>query len=96
VTQMDSAQFEALWQAAQTQPVSVPAQTNPVQIDVSLGSILDQYLAMVETHRDAGKVTQDDYHALASAISDLKVILTRINDADLVVEAMAQRKASVQ
>jgi hypothetical protein len=96
VTQFDSAQFEAMWQSAQTQPVTPPAQVTPVQVDVSLGSMLDQYLAMVANHRDAGKVSSDDYNALATAISDLKTILARINDSDLVADAIARRKATVQ
>ena len=92
MTQMDASQFEALWQSAKTQPASPPAQTNPVaQIDLSLSSMLDQYLAMVGPYRDSGQVSQDDYNALTSAISDLKTILTRINDSDLVAKAIAQR-----
>jgi hypothetical protein len=88
---MDSTQFEALWQSATTQPVSAPAQTTPVQIDLSLGGMLDQYVAMVATYRDAGRVSQDDYTALVAAVSDLKAILSRINDAELVADAFAQR-----
>jgi len=88
---MDSAQFEALWQSAKSQPVSTPAQPKPVaQIDLSLSSMLDQYLAMVGPYRDKGQVSQDDYNALASEIADLKTILTRINDADLVKDAMTR------
>jgi hypothetical protein len=90
MAQLDSAQFEALWQSANTQPVSPPAAKKQVQIDLSLGSFLDKYLAMVATHRDSGRVSKEDFDALASAISDLKVILTRINDADLVAAAKAQ------
>jgi hypothetical protein len=89
---MDSAQFEALWQSANSQPVSTPTtQARPVaQVDLSLSSMLDRYLAMVGPYRDNGQVSQDDYNALAAAIADLKTILTRINDADLVKAAMTR------
>jgi hypothetical protein len=98
MTQMDSAQFEALWQSANTQPVSAPTQTQtaPVQIDLSLGAMLDQYLTMVGTYRDSGKVSQDDYNALAAAIADLKTILARIDDPALVTDAMAQKLKAVR
>jgi hypothetical protein len=90
MTQMDSAQFEALWQSATTQPITPPAQTKPVQVNLSLGSILDQYLTMVGKQRDDGKVSQEDYDALAGAMGEVKTILARIGDADLVAQAMAQ------
>jgi len=90
MTTFDSAQFEALWQSATTQPVTPPAtQTNAKPVDLSLGSILDRYLAMVATQRDDGKVSQEDYDALAAAMGEIKPILARINDSDLVAQAQA-------
>ncbi|MGI9145530.1 MAG: hypothetical protein ACR2IK_03110 [Chloroflexota bacterium] len=90
MTTFDSAQFEALWQSATTQPVTPPAtQTKAKPVDVSLGSILDRYLAMVATQRDDGKVSQEDYDALAAAMGEVKTILARINDSDLVAQAKA-------
>jgi hypothetical protein len=96
VAQINSAQFEALWQSAKSQPVFRKAETEPIQLDLSLSGILNQYMMMAARYRDKGRVSQTDYDDLAAAVTALKAILVRINDSDLVADAKSQNAAVIE
>jgi hypothetical protein len=96
VATLSSAQFEALWENAKSQPGFRKADTKPIQVDLSLSGILNQYMAMAARHRDKGRISQIDYDELAVAVTALKVILVRINDSDLVAEAMSQNAVAIE
>ncbi len=93
---INSAEFEALWQSAQAQPRFRKVETPPIQADLSLTGILNQYMAMVARQREWGKVSQQDFNDLTTAIDTLKSVLTRINDRALVADAAAQNLAVIQ
>lgn len=84
-------EFEALWQSCQQAPVVHQATTAPVQLDLSLSGMLDQYLAMASRFLAQGKINPADHGALIVAVADLKLILNRINDKGLIKEEMALR-----
>lgn len=100
MAQINSAQFEALWEGTKTQPVTHPVfrmvETKPVQVDLSLSGILTQYMAMAARYRNKGRISQTDYDDLAAAVAALKAILVRINDSDLVAEEMSQNAGAMQ
>jgi hypothetical protein len=85
-------QFEALWAGAKSQPVSRKPHVQPVQVDLSLTRILTQYMAMAAKFHNTGKISQADFEALTAAVATLNAILVRINDKDLVAEAMLSPK----
>jgi hypothetical protein len=93
---INSAEFEALWQNAQAQPRFRKVETPLIQADLSLTGILNQYMAMVSRQREWGKLSQQDFNDLTSAIDALKAVLTRINDRGLVADAAAQNAVIIQ
>jgi hypothetical protein len=92
----NSAEFETLWQNAQTQPRFRKVETPLIQADLSLTGILNQYMAMVARQREWGKVSQQDFNDLTTAVDTLKSVLTRVNDRALVADATAQNAAVIQ
>jgi hypothetical protein len=96
VAQITSVEFEALWESAKSQPVFRKADTKPIQADLSLSGILNQYMAMAARQRDKGRISQIDYDALAIAVAALKEILVRINDGDLVAEAISEKAVAIE
>jgi hypothetical protein len=93
---INSAEFESLWQNAQAQPRFRKVETPLIQADLSLTGILNQYMAMVARQREWGKLSQQDFNDLTSAIDALKAVLTRINDRGLVADAAAQNAVIIQ
>jgi hypothetical protein len=93
---INSAEFEALWQSARNQPRFRKVETPLVQADLSLTGILNQYMAMVARQREWGKVSQQDFNDLSSAVDALKAVLARVNDRGLVSDAAAQNAAAIQ
>jgi hypothetical protein len=93
---INSAEFESLWQNAQAQPRFRKVETPLIQADLSLTGILNQYMAMVARQREWGKLSQQDFNDLTSAIDALKAVLTRINDRGLVADAAAQNAVLIQ
>jgi hypothetical protein len=93
---IDPSAFETLWQAAKTQPRFRKVETPLIQADLSLTGILNQYMAMVSRQREWGKLSQQDFNDLSSAVDTLKSVLTRINDRGLVADAAAQNAAVIQ
>ncbi|HTW61551.1 MAG TPA: hypothetical protein VMD55_07045 [Terracidiphilus sp.] len=93
---INSAEFETLWQNAQNQPRFRKVETPLIQADLSLAGILNQYMAMVARQREWGKLSQQDFNDLTSAIDALKAVLLRINDRGLVADATAQNAAVIQ
>jgi hypothetical protein len=93
---MTSAEFEALWQNVKTQPLVRPAGATPIQVDLSLTGILNQYMTMAANYRDQGRISPEEYSILDAAVSALKAVLAGINDSQLVADAAAQNAAALQ
>jgi hypothetical protein len=97
MAQLSSEEFEALWQRCQEGPIVRQATTTPIQLDLSLSGILDQYMVMADRFLAQGKINAADHEALVAAVAGLKLILNRINENDLVRQEMVQRaKVAVQ
>ncbi len=96
MAKLNSEEFEALWQSCQKAPVVHQATTTPIQLDLSLSGMLDQYLAMATRFLGQGKINAADHGALMAAVAELKLILNRINDQALVKEEMALRAKVAQ
>jgi diketogulonate reductase-like aldo/keto reductase len=90
VAQFSSEQFEALWESAKNKPVSRQVEATPYKADLSLTGVLNQYMKMAASYREKGKINMLDYNELVLAVNALKGILAKINDTELVVEAMSQ------
>ncbi len=93
---INAAEFEALWENAKNQPHFRKVETPVIHADLSLTGILNQYVAMVARQREWGKVSQQDFNDLTSAVDTLKSVLTRVNDRGLVADAAAQNAAVIQ
>jgi len=91
MAQITAAQFEALWATAQKQPTTTTVAPVAIKADLSLSGVLDQYLALVSKSVTAGAVAQADYTQLATAVANVKPILTRINDTAIVAKAMLEK-----
>ncbi len=97
MVQLNFEEFEALWQSCQRAPIVRQATTTPIQHDLSLSGILDQYVVMANRFLAQGKINTADHDALVAAVAALKLILHRINDPDLVRQEMVSRaKVAVQ
>jgi hypothetical protein len=95
VQQLSREQFEARWATVQAAPTFQPAPAKPAQINLSLSTFLDQYLANAAQSRDRGQLTAADYAQLDAAISALKGVLTRINDDQLVAGWAAEKSNTI-
>ena len=95
VPQLTHDQFQALWENAKSGPVFRQAPAQPIQVDLSLSGMLDQYLTMAGQAKDKGQISQQDYTDLSDAITPLKAVLARINDKQLVASWSAQRAAAI-
>jgi hypothetical protein len=93
---MNAAEFETLWQNSKSQPRFRKVDMPLIQADLSLTGILNQYMAMVARQREWGKVSQQDFNDLSTAVDTLKAVLVRINDRALVTDATAQNAAVIQ
>jgi hypothetical protein len=93
--QLNHQQFQALWQTAKSGPVFQQAAAQPIQVDLSLSGILDQYLTMAGQAKDKGQMSQQDYSDLSAAITPLKAVLARVNDKQLVAGWRAQHAAAI-
>jgi hypothetical protein len=93
---MTSAEFEALWHNVTVKPRVRLAGATPIQVDLSLTGILTQYMTMAATYRDGGRISPQDYSDLDTAVNALKVVLTRVNDRELVADAAAQNATTLQ
>jgi hypothetical protein len=93
---ISSTEFETLWQNAKSQPRFRKVEMPLIQTDLSLTGILNQYVAMVSRQREWGKLSQQDFNDLTTAVDGLKSVLARINDRGLVAEAAAQNAAVIQ
>jgi hypothetical protein len=89
-------EFEKLWESAKVQPVVRRPQAAAIKADLSLTGILNRYMAMAANHREWGKISQQDYNDLDSAVNALKSVLARINDSALVAEAAAKNAALIE
>ncbi len=96
MAQMNQADFEALWSGVQGHPQVRLAQPAPIQVDLSLTGILNQYMTMAATQQGQGKISAQDYSDLNTAVEALKTILARINDSALVADAAAQAQQKLQ
>src|SRR6202023_70492 len=97
MAQLNFEEFEALWRSCQRAPIVRQATTTPIQLDLSLSGILDQYVVMANRFLAQGKISTADHDALVAAVAGLKLILNRINDTDLVRQEMVNRaKVAVQ
>jgi hypothetical protein len=97
MAQLNFEEFEAFWQSCQRAPIVRQATTTPIQHDLSLSGILDQYVVMANRFLAKGKISTADHDALVAAVAALKLILNRINDTDLVRQEMVNRaKVAVQ
>ena len=95
MSQLTPQQFDALWESAKSGPVFRQADVKPIQADLSLSGILDQYMAMAARYRDQGTISHLDYDELAAGVTALKVILARIKDKDLVAQEMSRRADTI-
>ena len=93
--QLTPQQFQALWESAKSGPVFRQAPAQPIQADLSLSGMLDQYLTMAGQSKDKGQISQQDYTDLSDAISALKTVLARVNDKQLVAGWTAQRASQI-
>jgi hypothetical protein len=91
MAQLSSEEFEALWQSCQEGSIVRQATTTPIQLDLSLSGILDQYEVMADRFLAQGKINTADHDALVATVAGVKLILNRINDKGLVRQEMARR-----
>lgn len=93
---IDQTKFEELWQGVKDRPQVRRAIAAPIQADFSLTGILNHYLTMAASQREWGKISQQDYNDLETAVNTLKMVLARINDSGLVAEAVTRNAALIQ
>jgi hypothetical protein len=91
MAQLNFEEFEALWKSCQRAPIVRQATTAPIQHDLSLSGILDQYVVMANRFLAQGKISAADHDALVASVANLKQILNRMNDPDLVRQEMVSR-----
>ena len=84
-------EFEAIWEKSQTEALMVPQPITPVQIDLSLTRILDQYVRLADRYFSEGEITKENHDALIEGVGRLKPILTRLGDRDLVQKDFVRR-----
>lgn len=96
MAQINPAEFEALWESVKDRPLVRTAQPAPIQPDLSLTGILNQYMTMAANHRDQGKISPQNYAALNAAVDALKAVLALIDDGALVADAVAQNAAAIR
>lgn len=93
--QLTSQQFAALWESVKNGPVYTQADVKPIQADLSLSGLLDQYVTMATQSHNQGKISQQDYTDLTAGVNALKAILARINDKQLVADWVSQRATAI-
>jgi hypothetical protein len=89
MAQLSQGEFEALWRNAQRAPIVRETTVRPIQIDLSLSGVLDQFVTMADKFLAQGKINKVDHEALITAIAGLKAILSRVNEKDLIGQEMA-------
>ena len=87
---VSSDEFEALWQSCEKQPAVLQAESQ-IRLDLSLSQMLDQYLVMADRFLAQGKIKKSDHEALSAAIGDLKPILDRIGEKELIAQEIGNR-----
>jgi|SRR5580692_7963947 hypothetical protein len=93
---IDQAQFESLWQRVKDRPSVRQGAAAPIHADLSLTGILTNYMAMAATGREWGKISQQEFNDLETAVNALRAVLARIKDSELVTAAAAANAAAIQ
>ena len=87
---VSSDEFEALWQSCEKQPPLLQAESQ-IRLDLSLSHMLDQCLVMADRFLAQGKINKSDHEALSAAIGNLKPILDRIGEKELIAQEIDSR-----
>jgi hypothetical protein len=93
---INPAEFESLWEGVKNRPLVRAAKAAPISADLSLTGILNHYMTMAGKHREQGKISQQDYDDLQTAVNNLKAVLARINDSAMVADAAAENAAAIE
>jgi hypothetical protein len=91
MAQLSTAEFEALWEGSQKAPALSQADVKPIQLDLSLSGILDQYTVTANRYLAQGKITKVDHDELILGVNALKKTLGRIKDKDLMAQEVTER-----
>jgi hypothetical protein len=83
--------FEIKWEQALKQPPVKQVDVQKIEADISVSTILDRFLLIAERSLKQGKIEKADYDDLVVHTSNLKKVLTKIKEKDLVNEEMAKR-----
>jgi hypothetical protein len=84
-------EFETLWKTASEAPAVQQVAVNPIKIDVSLSSALDQYAKIAGQALTQRRLNEVDHDALVTAINGLKAVLARVNEEELLAPTLADQ-----
>ena len=88
--------FDALWAQSHTSPVQAPsAPASIASVDLSLGTVLDRYVGILDPLVQTGKVDAAASAEIKQRIIDLKTALSKIDDKGLMAADMARRMAQL-
>ncbi len=83
-------QFEIDWQRSLKEPKLKVVDLKRA-VDLSLGAMLDRFLLFAEKSLGQGKIPKSDYDELVAHAGNLKKVLTRIKEKDLLAADVAER-----
>lgn len=88
-------QFEIEWQRSQKEPPLRKVDVKKIEVDLSLDTFLDRFASFAEISMQKGKIKKTDYDELRTHAENLKKVLKRINEKNLVAEEIAERAKKI-
>jgi hypothetical protein len=83
--------FESLWMQSQNQEPVKKIEIKQSRADLSLSNILERFLLLAEMGLRDNRISKADYEELAQRVAEMKTVLARINEQDLISNDIATR-----
>ena len=88
-------QFEIEWQRSLKEPPLKQVEVKKIEVDLSLDTFLDRFTLFAEKSMQKGKIKKADYDELITQAENLKKVLKKINEKNLVAEEIAERAKKI-
>lgn len=82
--------FETIWEKSLQEPNLIQADVKKREIDLSLTTILDRFMALAEKSFKQNKIKKMDYDELINQTNGFKKILAKINDKAIISNEMTE------
>ncbi|MBD3185143.1 hypothetical protein GF312_22880 [Candidatus Poribacteria bacterium] len=90
-----SEQFDALWEKSLKEPPLREVDVKKIEVDLSLSAVMDRFVLSAEKYLDRGEIEKEDYNDFVTQAENMKKVLTKINEKDLVSKEIEEKAKKI-